>query len=105
MDAAQVVNVAASGLVAVTAAVAAVVYHVRAAWWRSAWGWHLMLVTVSIGLLALYTVLVGLVWPAGPVTAVLRVARAVVLVGLAGLLVQRTRLVVGAQRRSGSGRE
>ena len=98
MDAAQLANVSASGLIAVTAAVAATVYHLRAAWWRSRWGRNVMGVTISIGLLGLYTVLVGLVWPAGPVTTVLRVGRTVVLVVLAGLLLQRTQLVLDAQR-------
>lgn len=99
MDAAQWANVSASGLVAVSAGVAAGIYHVRAPWWRSRFGRHVMAVTVSIGLLGLYTVLVSLVWPAGPVTAVLRVARTVLLVVLAGLLIQRARLVIEAQRR------
>jgi hypothetical protein len=99
MDVAQMANVAASGLVAGAAATAAVVYHVKARWWQSRFGRHVMAVTVSMGLLGLYTVLVTLVWPAGPVTAVLRVARTVLLVVVAGLLVQRTRLVVEAQRR------
>src|SRR5690242_17475422 len=98
MDAAQLANLAASALIAVTAAVAGVVYHVRAAWWRSAWGWNVMLVTIAIGLLGLYTVVVTLVWPMGPVTAVLRVARTVLLVLLSGALMQRTRLVLSAQR-------
>jgi hypothetical protein len=98
MDAAQMANVAASGLIAVTATVAATVYHLRARWWQSAWGRNVMGVTVAIGLLGLYTVLVSLVWPSGHVTAVLRVGRTVVLVVLAGLLVQRTQLVIDAQR-------
>jgi hypothetical protein len=98
MDAAQLANLAASALAAVTAAVAAVVYHVRAAWWRSAWGWNVMLVTVSIGLLGLYTVVVTLVWPTGPVTSVLRVGRTALLVVLSAALVQRTHLVLDAQR-------
>jgi uncharacterized membrane protein HdeD (DUF308 family) len=99
MDAAQIANVSASGLVAVAAGVASVVYHWKARWWQSRWGRHVMAVTVSMGLLGLYTVLVTLVWPVGPVTAVLRVARTVLLVIVAGLLVQRTRLVIDAQRR------
>lgn len=99
MDAAQIANVSASGLVAGAAGVAAAVYHWKARWWQSRWGRHVMAVTVSMGLLGLYTVLVTLVWPAGPVTSVLRVARTVLLVIVAGLLVQRARLVVEAQRR------
>lgn len=98
LDAAQLANVSASGLITVAATVAATVYQLKADWWRSKWGWNLMGVTVSIGLLGLYTVLVSLVWPAGPVTAILRVVRTVVLVVLAGLLLQRTQLVLDAQR-------
>ncbi|MFE2911232.1 hypothetical protein ACFXI0_01820 [Kitasatospora indigofera] len=99
MDAAQISNVAGSALIAATAAVAATVYHVKARWWQSAWGRNVMCFTVAVGLLGLYTVVVTLVWPSGPVTSVLRVARAVLLVALAGLMVQRTRLVIAAQRK------
>jgi hypothetical protein len=98
MDAAQVANLAASALVAATAGVAATVYHLRARWWRTPWGRNVMSVTVSVGLLGLYTVLVTLVWPTGPVLAALRVTRTVVLVLLAALLLQRTGLVLDAQR-------
>lgn len=98
LDVAQWANVSASGLVAVSAGVAAVIYHLRAPWRRTRIGRHIMAVTVAIGLLCLYTVLVTLVWPTGPVTAVLRVARTVLQVVLAGLLIQRARLVVEAQR-------
>lgn len=98
MDAAQLANLAASALIALTAAVAATVYHVRAAWWRSAWGWNVMVVTISVGLLGLYTVVVTLAWPEGPVTAILRLARTVLLVVLSAALVQRTRLMLDAQK-------
>ncbi|MGW4810568.1 putative phage holin [Kitasatospora cineracea] len=98
LDAAQWANVSASGLVAVSSASAAVMYHVRAPWRRSRIGRHIMAVTVSVGLLGLYTVLITLVWPSGPAAAVLRVSRCVLLVVMAGLMVQRVRLVVDAQR-------
>lgn len=94
MDVAQVVNVTASGGIAVTALTVVVVYHVKAKWWQSAWGWNVMTVTVAVGLLGLYTVLVTLVWPAGPVTAVLRICRTVVLLVLGGALVQRAGLML-----------
>lgn len=98
MDIAQVANVAGSALVAAAAVGAATVYHLRARWWRTPWGRNVMCVTVSVGLLGLYTVLVTLVWPAGPVLAALRVTRTIVLVLLAGLLLQRTGLMLDAQR-------
>lgn len=99
MDIAQTANVAASALVAATGFTAAAVYHLRARWWRTPWGRNVMAVTVFIGFLGLHTVLVTLVWPAGPVLAALRLARTLVLVALAGLLVQRAGLVLDAQRR------
>lgn len=98
MDASHMANLAASGLVAVTSAVAAVVYTVRAPWWRSRIGRHIMTVTVSVALLGLYTVLTSLVWPAGPAASALRIGRTVLLVLLAVSMVQRTRLVIEAQR-------
>lgn len=95
---AQMANTAASALVAVTAAVCAAVYHLRAPWWESAAGRHIMAFTGAVGLLSLYTVLLTVWWPHGPVAAGLRVTRVVVLVALAALLVQRTRMVIRAQR-------
>ncbi|BFP50040.1 hypothetical protein KCMC57_64080 (plasmid) [Kitasatospora sp. CMC57] len=100
MDAAQLANLAGSALLLLTAVVAAVVYCAKADWWRSAWGWNVMIVTVSIGLLGLYTLVVTLIWPAGPVTAALRVARTVLQVILSAALVQRTHLMLEAQARS-----
>jgi hypothetical protein len=100
-DAAQLANLAASTLVWLTATAAAAVYHLKAPWRRSRIGRHIMAVTVSIGLLGLYTILAGLIWPTGPVTAVLRVLRTILLVALAGMMVQRVRLVIDAQREPG----
>lgn len=102
----QWANVIASGLVATTALAFALGYSILAPWRRSEIGRHLMEVTGAIGLLGLYTVLVT-VWPRGPAAMGLRVARVVLLVTLAGLLVQRTRLMIRAQRRppDATGRE
>jgi hypothetical protein len=97
-DAAQLANLAASALVWLTATAAATVYHLKAPWRRSRIGRHIMGVTISIGLLGLYTILAGLIWPTGPVIAVLRVLRTILLVALAGMMVQRVRLVIDAQR-------
>jgi hypothetical protein len=97
-DPAQLANLAASALVWVAATSAAVVYHLCAPWNRSRIGRHMMAVTVSIGLLGLYTVVVSLFWSTGPVAMVLRILRTSLLVLLAGMMVQRVRLVIDAQR-------
>ncbi len=89
-------NVAASGLAAIVCAGFVVVYHVRAAWWRSATGRHLMAVGVTLMLLFGYTVAIH-VWPQGCPAAVLRCVRTAVVVAIAGLMVQRTRMVLRAQ--------
>jgi drug/metabolite transporter (DMT)-like permease len=95
---AQVANAGASACVALAAAVFVVAYAVLAPWRRSEVGRHLMSFTAVIGLLGFYTVLIT-VWPAGVVGAVLRVARVVLLLAVAALLVQRTRLLIRAQRK------
>ncbi|WP_329131758.1 hypothetical protein OG552_11090 [Streptomyces sp. NBC_01476] len=93
---AQWVNVAGSGLVALASLAFVVAYAVTAPWWRSLVGRHVMAVTAAMGWLGMYTVLIT-VWPGGAVAAVLRVSRAVVILALAGLLVQRTVMVVRTQ--------
>jgi hypothetical protein len=93
----QWANSGASGLVAVTAAVFVVAYEVLAPWRRSEMGRHVMAFSAAVGLLGIYTVLL-MVWPHGAAAAGLRVARVVLLVALAGLLMQRTRLLIRAQR-------
>src|SRR3954471_20477109 len=96
---AQWVNVVGSGLVAAAALAFVIAYAVSAPWWKSAVGRHVMTVTAAMGWLGVYTVLIT-VWPDGAAAAVLRVSRAVVILLLAGLLVQRTTMVVQAQRAS-----
>ncbi|MEW2402115.1 hypothetical protein [Streptomyces sp. NPDC046862] len=98
MDWAQLANTAASGLVALCCVTFAVVYHRHAPWRSTAVGRHVMLFTIAIGALALYTVLVTF-WPEGPATAVLRSARTLLLLVIAGLVVQRTHMVLTAQHR------
>jgi hypothetical protein len=94
---AQVANVVASALIGVAAAVFVAAYAVLAPWRRSEMGRHVMAFSAAVGLLGVYTVLV-VVWPHGVAATVLRVIRVALLVTLAGLLVQRTRLLVRAQR-------
>jgi len=98
MDCAQLANAAASGLVALCCTVFAIVYHLRAPWWSTEVGRHVMTFTLAIGALALYTVLVTL-WPEGTTATVLRTARTVVLLVIAGLVIQRIHMVVSAQHR------
>lgn len=98
MDWAQWANAAASGLVALAALVFVITYQMLAPWQSSETGRHIMTFSASVGLLGLYTVAVS-VWPDGSVATVLRVVRVVLVLGLAGLLVQRTWMVVRAQRR------
>lgn len=97
MSIAQVLNLAASGLVAVAATVFITTYHVLAPWRRTAMGWHLMLFTGAIGLLGLYTIVVTFTGLDGTPAMVLRYARTALLMFVAVLIVQRTWMVWAAQ--------
>lgn len=96
MDCAQLANTAASGLVALCCAVFAVVYHRHAPWRSTAVGRHVMTFTLAIGALGVYTVLIT-VWPDGETATALRATRTLLLVVIAVLVMQRTRMVVKAQ--------
>ncbi|MER6249397.1 putative phage holin [Streptomyces griseorubiginosus] len=98
MDCAQLANTAASALVALCCTVFAIVYHRHAPWRSTSVGRHVMLFTIAIGLLTLYTVLVT-IWPTGPTTSVLRFSRTLLLLLIASLVVQRTHMVLRAQRQ------
>lgn len=93
----QWINFAASAAVFLACVAFAVVYHLLAPWWRSDVGRNLMAFAGAVGLLCLYTVLVT-VWPEGCVGAALRSCRVAVLMAIAALMAQRTRMVVRAQR-------
>lgn len=97
---AQLANASASGLVSAAAGAFVAAYAVLAPWRRSEIGRHVMAVTTAIGALGAYTVAIT-AWPSGPVAIGLRVARVLLLVALAGLLVQRTRILIRAQRGGG----
>jgi hypothetical protein len=92
-----VANVAASAPIGVAAAVFVPAYAVLAPWRRLGPGRHVMAFPAAVGLLGGYTVL-GAVWPHGVAATALRVIRVALLVALAALLVQRTWMVVRAQR-------
>ncbi|MFB7672960.1 hypothetical protein ACFC26_16280 [Kitasatospora purpeofusca] len=94
----QLANWAASLLLATSSGAAAVVYHRRAPWRLTRIGRHVMTVTVAVGLLGLYTVVVSL-WPGGLLATVLRVGRTVLVLVLAVSMVQRVILIADAQRR------
>ncbi|NUS25012.1 MAG: hypothetical protein HOV92_12425 [Streptomyces sp.] len=98
MDCAQLANTAASGLVALCCIAFAVIYHRNAPWRSTPVGRHLMVFTAAIGALAAYTVLVT-IWPEGPTATALRYLRTVVLLVIAGLVLQRTHMVLNAQHR------
>jgi hypothetical protein len=78
----------------------AVVYHLSASWWISDVGRNQMAFAGAVGALCLYTVL-ATVWQGDEcVLVILRSVRTVVLLAVAGLMVQRTRLLLKIQRES-----
>ncbi|MFJ4863387.1 hypothetical protein [Streptomyces sp. NPDC088748] len=93
----QWVNMIASGVAAAACAGFALVYHLRAPWWRSDVGRNLMLLAGALGGLCLYTVLI-IMWPEGCPAAVLRGLRTAMVLAITGLMIQRTRMVIRAQR-------
>ncbi|WP_432136845.1 putative phage holin [Streptomyces sp. bgisy154] len=100
LDVDQWVNVVASGLAALACVVFAVTYHVRASWWRSEVGRNLMMFAAAVGVLCAHTVLVTFLHGDEHVLTALRSVRTVVLLLVAVLMVQRTWLLVKAQRES-----
>jgi hypothetical protein len=100
VSAAEWVNTVVSGIVFLSALVFVVTYHLKAPWRSTAMGWHLMSLGAAIGALGAYTVAIAMVGQEGPAAAALRILRAVVLLLIAGLLAQRTAMVIHAQRRA-----
>ncbi len=98
MEPAQLANTSASGLVALCCIVFAVVYHLHAPWRSTPVGRHLMIFTLAIGALSAYTVFVT-IWPEGVTATVLRSLRTTLLLLIAGLVIQRTNMVLRAQHR------
>jgi hypothetical protein len=96
MNCAQLANTTASALVALCCAVFAYVYHRHAPWRSTAVGRHLMSFTLAIGALGFYTVLIT-IWADGVPATVLRAVRTLLLVLIALLVMQRTRMVLNAQ--------
>ncbi|WP_206308421.1 hypothetical protein [Streptomyces sp. A1277] len=98
MSVAQIVNLAVSALVFLCSVVFVITYHVLAPWRSTPMGWHVMFFTGSIGGLSLYTVIVTITGLDGTPATVLRIVRAALLLLVAALICQRTRMVWVAQR-------
>jgi hypothetical protein len=93
-------NVAMSTLAALVCAAFVVVYHVKAPWWRSEVGRNLVGFAAAVGALCLYTVLATFLQGDECALTALRSFRTLVLLAVVGLMVQRTRLLLRAQRES-----
>ncbi|MYX67340.1 hypothetical protein K388_05605 [Streptomyces sp. KhCrAH-43] len=99
MSPAQLANLTGSGLVAACAAVFVTTYWRVAPWRSTPTGWFLMTFAATIGGLGLYTVLITAVGLDGTAASVLRFIRTALLLTVAGLFMQATRMVLRAQRR------
>jgi hypothetical protein len=93
----QWINIAASTLAAIACAVFIGAYHAKAPWWRSDIGRNLMSFAGAVGLLCAYTVLVSF-FPDGCFAIVMRGVRTITVLAIATLMIQRTRLLLKAQR-------
>lgn len=92
------VNAVMSALGAIACAVFVITYHRRAFWWRNEVGRNQMAFAAVIGALCVYTVL-ATIWQGDEcVLMTLRLIRTLVLLAVAGLMVQRTRLLIKAQK-------
>ncbi|MEU3432402.1 hypothetical protein [Streptomyces sp. NPDC006863] len=90
----RLLNVTTSAAMAATGLVFMATYHLLAPWWRSTTGRHLMAFGAAVTALGAYTVTISMwpdLWP-------LRVLRTLVLLAIAGLFIQRTVMVIRAQR-------
>ena len=93
----QWINVAGSAVAALACITFAVIYHLKASWWRSDIGRNLMAFAGAVGLLCTYTVLVSL-WPDGCFAIVMRAVRTATVLAIGLLMLQRTRMFLQAQR-------
>jgi hypothetical protein len=94
------VNVSASTLAASACLFFAATYHLRVTWWRSEVGRNLMAFAVAVAALCVYTVLATIMQGDACALMALRIFRTVVVLAVAGLMVQRTRLLLKAQREN-----
>jgi hypothetical protein len=93
----QWINIGASTLATIACLAFIVTYHAKAPWWRSDIGRNLMAFAAAVGLLCTYTVLASL-YPDGLLLIILRAVRTITVLAIATLMVQRTRLLLQAQR-------
>ncbi|MEU6543864.1 hypothetical protein [Streptomyces sp. NPDC046859] len=91
-------NAVMSALGALACAIFVTTYHLRAPWWRSEVGRNQMSFAAAIGLLCLYTVLATVLQGSDCAMTVLRSIRTVAVAAVVVLMVQRTRLLLKAQR-------
>lgn len=96
----QWMNIGMSILAALACGAFALVYHLRATWWRSEIGRNQMAFAATVAALCLYTVAATIWQDDSCVLLVLRSVRTLVLLSVAGLMVQRTRLFLKAQREA-----
>ncbi|MFJ3141748.1 hypothetical protein ACIPJM_04755 [Streptomyces halstedii] len=96
----QYANLIVSGLVAACATTFVATYWRLAPWRSTSTGWYLMTFAGAIGGLGAYTVVITLVGLDGTTATILRIIRCLLLLTMAGLLIQATRLVLRAQRRT-----
>ncbi|WP_405506300.1 hypothetical protein OG323_05925 [Streptomyces cyaneofuscatus] len=90
----RLLNVTTSAVMAATGVVFMVTYHLLAPWWRSETGRHLMGFGAAVTALSAYTVAITAwpeFWP-------LRLVRTIVVLAIAALFIQRTVMVIRAQR-------
>jgi hypothetical protein len=98
----QWINVASSLLATTVCAVFIATYTLKAPWWISRIGRNLVGFAAAVGLFCLYTVLVSL-WPDGCFAVVMRGVRTAAVLAISALMVQRTRLLLQAQREQPPG--
>lgn len=93
------INTVGSAIVLLSTLTFIVTYHLLAPWRSTAMGRHLMLFAAAVGGLGAYTVAIAIVGQEGCAAAALRWVRALALLLIAGLFVQRTVMVIRVQRR------
>ncbi|MYX14367.1 hypothetical protein GTY67_13270 [Streptomyces sp. SID8374] len=90
----RLLNVITSAITAGAGLTFMATYHLLAPWWKSETGRHLMAFGAAVTALSAYTVAITAwpdLWP-------LRLVRTVVVLAIAALFVQRTVMVIRAQR-------